>query len=84
MLYGGIWLVVVLVWIGVFCDLLCYVGWLCCWSEWFMCWGSDVGCMMVELSGEDVFGCLFCVWWWLEVVVGEGLEVLVMLVLVLV
>lgn len=75
LLHGGTWLVAALVRLGLISDLPRHAARLRRWSEWFMRRGSDVGGMVVELTGEDASGRPLRLRWWLEAAAGEGPEV---------
>lgn len=82
-LHMGTWLAAAWVRLGMISDLSRHAVRLRRWSEHFMRLGSDVGGMVVELSGESIEGRPLRLRWWLEAAAGEGPEVPVTPALVL-
>jgi saccharopine dehydrogenase-like NADP-dependent oxidoreductase len=75
LLQGGTWCAAWLVRLGLVHDLAAYAPRLRRFSEIFMRLGSDVGGMVVELTGIDVDGEPLRLRWWLDAAAGDGPQV---------
>lgn len=64
-----------LVRLGLIRDLARHAPRLRRWSEWFLAAGSDVGGMVVELSGRDAQGQPLCLRWSLTAAAGDGPQI---------
>ena len=75
LLQGGTWCAAWLVRLGLIRNLAVYAPRLRRFSERFIRFGSDVGGMVVELSGSDIDAEPLRVRWWLDAAAGDGPQV---------
>ena len=75
LLQGGTWCAAWLVRLGLIRNLAVYAPRLRRFSERFIRFGSDVGGMVVELSGSDIDAAPLRVRWWLDAAAGDGPQV---------